>query len=62
MVLVRLVFYTWLAILGGIAWVVNDYALAGKFINNALCMLAFFGGAAGAWLTINAALSDEKSS
>ncbi|MGA0927610.1 MAG: hypothetical protein ACO3RW_10460 [Burkholderiaceae bacterium] len=47
MVIIKLTFFSWLAIFGGMSWVLDDYALTGKIASNALCMLAFFGGITG---------------
>ena len=47
MVVIKLTFFIWLSILGGLSWMLDDYAMTGKIVSNALCMLAFFGGLTG---------------
>jgi hypothetical protein len=47
MVVIKLTFFSWLAILGGMSWALEDYALTDRIVSNVLCMLAFFGGVAG---------------
>ena len=59
MVILKLVFYSWLAILGGMSWMVDDFALSGRIVSNALCMLAFFGGIVGMWATLVMELRDD---
>jgi hypothetical protein len=57
--LVKLMFYLWLVIFSGLAWVTNEYVLSGQIAKNLLCMLAFFGGVAGVWVTVNKEAGDE---
>lgn len=47
MIVIKLTFFTWLSILGGLSWMLDDYAMTGRIASNALCMLAFFGGITG---------------
>lgn len=47
LVVIKLTFFIWLSILGGLSSMLDDYAMTGKIVSNALCMLAFFGGLTG---------------
>lgn len=58
MTVVKLMFFTWLAILAGMTWV-TDNMVAGEISKAVLCIVAFLGGTAGAWITITHALQDE---
>jgi len=56
--LIKLVFFTWLAILAGMTWL-TDNMMAGEISKAVLCIVAFLGGTAGACITISHALQDE---
>ncbi|CAB4131871.1 hypothetical protein UFOVP137_2 [uncultured Caudovirales phage] len=58
MILIKLVFFSWLAILAGMTWT-TDGILAGEVSKALLCGVAFLGGLAGTWMTLHSEMKDE---
>jgi len=59
LVVIRLVFFSWLAILAGMTWTTSGN-IAGEISSAVLSVVAFLGGVAGTWLTLYQALHDER--
>lgn len=57
--IIKLIFFAWLAIAAGMTWLTSGYVVAGEISKILLCMLAFFGGVAGVWLTIHRELCED---